>query len=424
MVKIRRFALHTDERGQMAIAFMLSSLFFFMFFALGLDAGLWYFDHRSAQGQAEAAALAAAQELPASNTSAASAKAAQWLSLNGAGSPSSCGTAPAGFFSDPSGTQPNLLYHRNGSSYDKIKVCVRRNSLPIFSKLTNVGVVRVSAAAVATAGPVSGTNVMPWSFAAFDRSCDAFGKMCNVDLNGNGVLDAGESAICTFASCPFGLDPNRLAAFKNGGNGFTIRACGSGANDYRDCITGAATSSGFTIGSTVTVDVQPGVQSGSSATALDTWASNNGDAAHACNVQSTPDPANGGLDSDVVNGVLATRLNTPACDYRKVVVPLMCYTPASSCVPPNGSSTLTVLGLAVFYVAGWDSKAAAGTTSIPCTQYDGGSPPAGRFDCGAVWGYLLLGIDPAARFKLDKLCDPATQNCNNPLAPILVVLTE
>ena len=52
------------ERGQMAWAFILMLLFVFMIFAVSLDAGLWFFDHRTAQNQAETGALAAVQELP------------------------------------------------------------------------------------------------------------------------------------------------------------------------------------------------------------------------------------------------------------------------------------------------------------------------------------------------------------------------
>src|SRR5688572_6483619 len=77
---------HTDERGQMAMTFMLSSLLFFIIFALAIDAGIWYFDHRGAQNQSEAAALAAARALPASTTTAATSLANQWLGFNNASS--------------------------------------------------------------------------------------------------------------------------------------------------------------------------------------------------------------------------------------------------------------------------------------------------------------------------------------------------
>ena len=57
----------------MAIAMILSLIGVLTLFALALDAGLWFFDHRTAQNQADAAALAAAQYLPSADTSQATA---------------------------------------------------------------------------------------------------------------------------------------------------------------------------------------------------------------------------------------------------------------------------------------------------------------------------------------------------------------
>ena len=61
-----------DESGAMAFLMLLTMPVIFIFFALALDAGVWYFDHRIAQNQADAAALAAVQHLPASSTTEAS----------------------------------------------------------------------------------------------------------------------------------------------------------------------------------------------------------------------------------------------------------------------------------------------------------------------------------------------------------------
>ncbi len=55
---------------------------------------------------------------------------------------------------------------------------------------------------------------MPWAAIPFDLNCDAIGEMCNVDLNANGVLDPGESGVCTFVDCPFGIDNRRLFSLK------------------------------------------------------------------------------------------------------------------------------------------------------------------------------------------------------------------
>ena len=56
--------LRRDEKGQMAIVMVLVLPVIFLLFALALDAGIWFFDHRLAQNQADAAVLAAVQHLP------------------------------------------------------------------------------------------------------------------------------------------------------------------------------------------------------------------------------------------------------------------------------------------------------------------------------------------------------------------------
>ena len=40
--------LHREQGGQTAIAFVLTLLFVFVLFALAFDAGVWFFDHRTA----------------------------------------------------------------------------------------------------------------------------------------------------------------------------------------------------------------------------------------------------------------------------------------------------------------------------------------------------------------------------------------
>src|SRR5437868_6943019 len=72
---------HRNEEGQMALAMVLSFLAIFVIFGLALDAGVWYWDHRTAQNQADAAAQAAILELPSDGTAAKS-KAQTWLNYN------------------------------------------------------------------------------------------------------------------------------------------------------------------------------------------------------------------------------------------------------------------------------------------------------------------------------------------------------
>ncbi len=74
--------LGRDERGQMAFLMVLSLPVLFIFMALAVDVGVWFFDHRTAQNQADAAALAAAQFLPAADTTEATAAVNRWLGKN------------------------------------------------------------------------------------------------------------------------------------------------------------------------------------------------------------------------------------------------------------------------------------------------------------------------------------------------------
>src|SRR4030095_13654712 len=70
---------HREERGQAAILFLLTISCMFMLSSLALEAGFCYFANRWAQNRAEAAALAAAGSLPASDTGPATTAANEWL---------------------------------------------------------------------------------------------------------------------------------------------------------------------------------------------------------------------------------------------------------------------------------------------------------------------------------------------------------
>lgn len=143
--------LHRDERGQTAFLVVLVLLVVFMFFALAFDTGIWYFDHRTAQNQVDAASLAALQELPASpgDTGAATAAAKEWLARNGYAGGSACSPPTDG---TPYVMDEGVVYlddDRDGS-IDSLRVCVRRRSPGIFSKLFGIPFAYVSAAATAT----------------------------------------------------------------------------------------------------------------------------------------------------------------------------------------------------------------------------------------------------------------------------------
>ena len=108
--------LHRQEKGQVAIIMVMILPVVFLLFALPLDAGIWYLDHSIAQNQADAAALAAVQYLPAADTTLATAAADTWLVKNGSG--------PA--------ERACLEYSDNhpkfapDGRFDTLRVCVRR----------------------------------------------------------------------------------------------------------------------------------------------------------------------------------------------------------------------------------------------------------------------------------------------------------
>ena len=77
--------LSHEEKGPMAILMVVVLPVVFLLFAMALDAGVWFFDHRLAQNQADAAVLAAVQHLPADALSLDDARTAvdDWVIKNG-----------------------------------------------------------------------------------------------------------------------------------------------------------------------------------------------------------------------------------------------------------------------------------------------------------------------------------------------------
>ena len=130
--------LRRQENGQMAILLVMILPVVFLLMALPLDAGIWFLDHRVAQNQADAAALAAVQYLPATDTTLATAAADTWLVKNGSGS-----------------TERACLNYSDlnpvDGLFDTIEVCVRRESPSVFSGLAGLDGIWISASSTATA---------------------------------------------------------------------------------------------------------------------------------------------------------------------------------------------------------------------------------------------------------------------------------
>ena len=130
--------LSHEEDGQVAVLMIMILPVVFLFFALALDAGIWFFDHRLAQNQVDASVLAAMRYLPAEEFSQdhldAVAAVDTWLVKNGSGPEELCDP-------DANGPYPQF-YDRHPSTpdgrLDAIRVCVRRESPGLFSNLANV----------------------------------------------------------------------------------------------------------------------------------------------------------------------------------------------------------------------------------------------------------------------------------------------
>lgn len=404
MSRLRRLISSVrDEQGQTAFAFALLLVVISMFFALSVDAGLWYFDHRTAQQQAEAASLAAVQALPSNSTTAASDAANDWLTRNGA-TPCAPGCLTYG--------------DRNGDGlYDMVTTSVRRDSPSMFSSLSSVTSVTVSASATALVGPATIANVMPWAVVPPDPNCDAPGETCRYDANGDGdFVDTGECQ-ADFSVCPWGLNPDNLYRFKSGtgGNTGVIDACGNGSSNYTDCIEGELISGFFAEGTTVNVGLQGGNLGQNTDNALRArYAAES--PGWTCDVSVSPSSSNG-YDPDGRAAAYARfgPAGPALCAERLVLIPILRSMPPQG----GGSASLEVLGVATFGLAGWNresNKSYSADASHNCREVK--NPPADSFDCGMVWGYFMEGLRPPG-FLLQQI-----GTTDNPFAPLLIALVD
>jgi hypothetical protein len=402
------------------------------FMGLSFDAGFWFFDHRTAQNQAEAAALAAVLELPAlpANVGTATGQADSNLTANGAAATSS-GSCPV------SGTGTHIQYAdlTGDGKMDSVTVCVRRQSPSLFSRLTGISFVHVSAQATARTGPVDSTNVMPWAVIAPDPDCnEAAHRNCKYDANLDGDFTDPGDCNASFTVCPFGLTADRLYTFKAnvggvlGSNTGIIAVCGNGANSYGDCLSGASSSGFFSVGDEVAVDTQPGQISNKTDDGLSaraptaTWAS---PGRTNCDVTSRPSiltTQSWGQDTTGKAAATTKFVNPashPECAYRLVPIPVVKQ------ISSNGRITVIVVGFASFGVANWD-RDQGGQNVMAATSTDGTCHPVKKnqldptkdFECGAVWGYLFTGVTPP-----DALLNQIGSS-NNPFAPLLIALVD
>ena len=177
-VKVSPRTVH-DESGQMAFLMVLSLPVVFIFMALAVDVGVWFFDHRSAQNQLDAAVLAAAQELPAADTTQATAAVGNWLTKNGSG---------------PEDISCLDYSDRNGDGlWDAVKVCIERQSPGFFSRFSGIPFVTVRA--TGTAATVSFQTL--YSFISLKNCPDT---NPNMDFPGsNNAITGSVHSNCNFS---------------------------------------------------------------------------------------------------------------------------------------------------------------------------------------------------------------------------------
>jgi hypothetical protein len=330
---------------------------FLLVAAVVLNVGWWLRDKRDAQNDVDAAVLAGAQEL--SDESAASAMAEAWAAKNGA----TAGELVCCEFEDLSG---------DGAA-DLIRARVEREPGLLAGNLLDVGIVTVTASAAAAKQRAVAACVIPWA------------------VVGDETLGAEEY---------WGLEVEQLVGFHTSefttpGNFGALRLYGSGAADYKAAITtpcGSANGGGCADGEPVPVNetLECDVENGGMG-------------------QNTPDALTDrdslyGQDSscDVATYAEAVEAAGNECaSSRAVLIPII------DGFPPQGHGAIDILGIATFYIAGWDRSGPWGDVDMDGDTLD-----------DMVWGYFLQDQDVVEAWNIQW------GYSDDPFAPTRVLLTE
>jgi len=403
---MRRLTFLREDRAQFALPMLIGILLIFVIGALSLDVGLWYFAHRDAQNDADAAALAAALELPADDTTIAQGKADAILAANGAETTRD-GSCPT----DDDHSHIQFTKVNGSTKYNQVTVCTRRKVSGMLASMSGINFVQISAQSTAKAGHAEIANVMPWFVVAPQPTCGP-GQTCKDSLG----------ASCSFDQCPYGVDENKLIVFKadagfTPGNFGAILAC-QGPSSYEDCIAGTGIPVGFfAVGTGVGVKTDPGKNGKATYDGLE--ARYVSESSHTdCDIDVHPRISSGsdaGWDKSGHDAAKAkyTAITAGECAHRLVLVPILDQL-------SNGKNSPNVIGIATFAIAGWDRDSphtdAQSTAAVPC----GGNVPkkVDTYSCGSVWGFFIRDAIPPD-FLLERI-----DNGNNPLGPILIALTN
>ena len=352
---------HTGEQGQMMVAAAAMVLLFLLVAAVVLNVGWWLRDKRDAQNDVDAAVLAGAQEL--SDESAASAMAEAWGAKNGA----TAGELVCCEFEDLSG---------DGAA-DLIRARVEREPGLLGGNLLDIGTVTVTASAAAGKQRAVAACVIPWAIAVGED-------------NPGAANDWGLEAYQLFGF--------HTSEFTTPGNFGALALYGNGAVNYKAAITtpcGEADSvcdqlgdPAVPTGGTLECDVQTGAMGQNTHAAL-----TDRDALYG---------AGSFCDAVIYDDAVALAETSVACQQaRAVLIPIIVA------FPPGGHGAIDILGIATFYIAGWDRQGPWGDEDMDGDTVD-----------DMVWGYFLQDQDVVEAWNVQW------GYSDDPFAPTRVLLVE
>ena len=363
------------QRGQVLVAGVGVIVLSLGAIMISVDAGWWLRDKRDAQNDADAIALAAAQELP--DRTAAELRGEDWAVANGIDPSTELEMLPEDCPDGDIQGKFCFIDQNSDGDDDMVRVKVNRPSNSFIAEAFGVGSPTLSPPAAAAKLFGIASCVMPWGIVAGNTDPYDF----------------------------YGLDRTALYIFQDTedntpGNYGSISIYGKGADIYKEVIestsgcpdptNSACVGEDVLVGEGETLDecaTKPGTLGKTTANSLDVRYAGG-----------VPD-----IDCDATSLAQATAFsNSPECGDRAIPLGII------DAFPPSGSSAdISIYGIAIFYIAGWDRAPAWGNGDAD------GDP-----NSGYVWGYLLEDIPVSPAWQMDWGVS------ENPFAPVGFFLVE
>jgi hypothetical protein len=330
--------------------------------AVAIEVGMWLHAKRDAQNDVDASVLAGAQELP--DEAVASAMAEAWGARNG----TTDGELVCCEFEDLS----------DDGAADLIRARVERQPDSLAGNLLDVGIITVTTRAAAAKQRAVAACVIPWAIAV--------GEDNPGPAEDWGLLPEGS---------PETLFAFHTSEFTTPGNFGSLALYGNGAVAYREAI---ATECGnadsvcdqlgdpaVPIGGTLDCDVQTGAMGQNTHQAL-----------------TDRDILYKVSDCDVESYTDAEEKAGEKCgNSRAVLIPII------DTFPSHGHDSIDILGIATFYIAGWDRSGPWGDQDMDGDTIE-----------DMVWGYFLEDQDVIEAWNIQW------GYSDDPFAPTRVLLVE